>query len=277
MVDAADPEDQTLAQHDNEYAFLLIETDHMSVEDVVNRTRRAFPELFAPTPGEPASPKREAVGVRSVKRMTPGIPEDLLYSYAEFPRVEERFGLALDLSLAPRGPSMLFDLVESLGLPAGAAAVDVGCGEGSHALTLAQRFGLTVTGVDPVPRHIEIANAQLAACAWAAVRSRVRFILGSAQSLPIVAASMDLVWCRDVLVHVADLDQAFDGFRRVLRPGGIAVVYQMLGTELLEPGEREWLFSTMGVVPASADHTVVEAAIGKSGLRVFERIDLATE
>ena len=67
-----------------------------------------------------------------------------------FDLVEEQFNEALDESLDPAGPEVLYDYVAGMGLPAGAIALDAGCGEGEHAIELSRRFGLRVTGIDPV-------------------------------------------------------------------------------------------------------------------------------
>ena len=74
--------------------------------------------------------------------------------------------------------------------------------------------------------------------------------------------SVDLVWCRDVLVHVEALDRAYAEFRRILRNDGRVLVYQWFGTERLEPREAEWLWNAMRVVPANADPERTEAAAG---------------
>ena len=66
-------------------------------------------------------------------------------------------------------------------------------------------------------------------------------------------------------------------FRRVLRPGGHVLVYQMFGSELLEPREAAWLWATMGVVPESADPARSEAAIAAAGLRIGERLLIGSE
>lgn len=213
------------------------------------------------------------------KRLGPGEPSWLEQSYDAYPRIEDAFRAELDKSLDPRGPEMLYDLVRGLSLPPGALVVDVGCGEGAHTLRLAQRFGFAVTGVDPVRRHIELGNAGLAAAAEREpdLPRRVHFALGTAEALPLEAGSVDLVWCRDVLVHVAALDRAYGEFRRVLRKGGRALVYQMFGTDRLEPKEAAWLWKTMGVVPTSADPGRTDAAIAAAGLHVDERIDVGTE
>jgi len=202
-------------------------------------------------------------------------PAWLEQSYDAFPRVEEAFHAALEESLHPRGPDVLYDLVRGLGLAPGAVAVDVGCGDGEHAFRLAERFQLDVTGVDPVPRHLELASSELADRPERA--RRVRFQLGAAEALPLDDGTVDLVWCRDVLVHVADLDRAYAEFRRVLRAGGRALVYQMFGTDRLEPREAEWFWKTMGVVQTSADVPRTESAIAAAGLRIDECIDIGSD
>jgi SAM-dependent methyltransferase len=177
----------------------------------------------------------------------------LRQSYDVYAEVEEQFGQALEESLDPAGPGVLYDLVAGFGLPADAAALDVGCGEGGDAIELARRFGLTVLGIDPVPRHIGIARAELARTAEADPRLArlVAFEQGKAGTLPVGDQSADLLWCRDVLVHVDDLAGAYGEFRRVLRPGGRALIYQMFATELLEPREAAWLLPTMGCAATS--------------------------
>jgi SAM-dependent methyltransferase len=183
-------------------------------------------------------------------------------SYAEFPRIEEAFRAALDESLRPRSPELLYELVERLGLPEGSLVVDVGCGDGTHSYRLAERFGFSVVGIDPM-------QAPTAA-------RRVGFLRGAAEALPVEDESADLVWCRDVLVHVAELEQTYAEFRRVLRDGGHALVYQMFATDRLEPREAERLWRALGVVAASMDPARTDAAIVAAGLQVEERIDLGT-
>ncbi|HEX6820328.1 MAG TPA: class I SAM-dependent methyltransferase [Ktedonobacterales bacterium] len=199
--------------------------------------------------------------------------------YDLYPRVEEEFQAALDVSLNPRGPDQLYDLVESLVLPPGSSVLDLGCGEGRHSLRLASRFGFTVHGVDPVPRHIELAGEALAEAAaqQPELSERVRFELGAAETIPAADATYDLVWCRDVLVHVADLDQAYTSCRRVLRPGGRMLVYQMFGAERMEPREAAWLYATMGCVPQNMDPSHTVAAIAHAELHIEQCLELGSE
>jgi SAM-dependent methyltransferase len=184
--------------------------------------------------------------------------------YRDYPRIEEELHAALRESLHPRGPDLLYDLVRDMELRPGSAAVDVGCGDLRHSLRLAELFELEVLGVDPVPQEVDSGSG-------------VRFVVGTAEALPLDAESVELVWCRDVLVHVADLDRAYAEFHRVLRPGGRALVYQMFAGPRLEPREVAWLWQTIGVVPTSTDPECTESAIASAGLKVDQRIVLGSE
>src|SRR5439155_21056972 len=168
-------------------------------------------------------------------------------SYDAFPRIEAEFEGALDASLGPRGPELLYELVQGLHLAPRANVLDVGCGEGRHSLALAERFGFSVHGVDPVPRHIELSTERLdaAAARRPELRELVRFHRGSTESLPLDDRTIDLIWCRDVLVHVFALETAFTEWRRVLRDDGRAIVFQTLATDRLEPREAAWLFTAL--------------------------------
>src|SRR5207244_581163 len=108
---------------------------------------------------------------------------------------------ALDDSLHPRGPDLLYDLVGQLRLPPEATVIDLGCGRGRHAIALAERFAFSLHGVDPVPRNIAIAGAALreAAARTPALSGRVAFAIGRAETLPVRDSSADLVWCREVI------------------------------------------------------------------------------
>lgn len=204
---------------------------------------------------------------------------DFVGYYDTYPQVEEQFQATLDISLHPRGPELLYDLVRALGLPEGSRVIDIGCGEGRHSLKLAELFGFDVCGVDPVQRHLDIANDELRAAMTARpqLQRRVNFMLGTAEQVPVNDASVDLAWYRDVLVHVTDLNRAYTEVRRILRPAGRALIHQMFGTDRLETREARWLFTTMGVVPSNAAPDRTEQAIAAAGLRVDDCIELGTE
>ena len=185
--------------------------------------------------------------------------------YADYPRVEEAFGRALDESLQPRGPDVVFDVAHALGLPPTATVVDVGCGEGRDVVALRRRLGWAVVGLDPVARHLELARA---------AGGRARFAAGGVEALPLADGTVDLVWCREVLSHVRELDRAFAEVRRVLRPGGRAVVAQVCRTGRLVPAEATGPLAGLGHHPTAAE---VDAAVTTAGLAVDQRLVLGSE
>jgi SAM-dependent methyltransferase len=200
--------------------------------------------------------------------------------YDAFERIEDSFLEALDVSLEPRGPDHLYELVAGLSLPRGASLIDVGCGEGKHALVLAERFGFSVRGLDPIRRHIQMANDHLAAATERVpgLDERVSFEIAVAEDLPVEDASVDLVWCRDVLVLVAAIERAYREFRRVLAENGHVLVYQSsLATDRLEPREAKLLTNPLGIVQTSADPARTVAAIAAAGLHIDQQIEVGIE
>jgi SAM-dependent methyltransferase len=189
----------------------------------------------------------------------------LEFSFGDYEQIEEAFAEALEESLGPLGPDGLYDIVAGFGLEPGAVAVDAGCGDGRHTLELARRFGFRVLAVDPVERS-----------SWAD-DERVSFTVGSVEALPVSSGAADLVWCRDVLELVADLDRAYAELHRVLRPGGRALVYSMFATDWLEPHEADRLWAPLSVVASSTDTATMEAAIGAAGFRIDERVVIGSD
>jgi hypothetical protein len=94
---------------------------------------------------------------------------------------------------------------------------------------------------------------------------------GTAESLPVDDASVDLISCRDVL---AAPHGAYAEFQRVRRPGGRVLVYQMFATGPLHPAEAEPLFRALGVVAAGADPDRTDQAIADAGFTVDAMIEL---
>jgi SAM-dependent methyltransferase len=183
----------------------------------------------------------------------------------------------LDQSLEPRDPELLYELVA--GVPPGhrRSILDLGCGRGRHSIELARRFGATVHGVDPDRHGLDEATRALAKeCEDApGLRDLVSFVAGNAEHIPLEDDAVDVVWCRDVLCLVEDLERAYAECRRVLRDGGRVVVYQMFVTDRLEPGEASEVL--LGCVPSSMVPERTELAIASAGLQVEECIVLGTE
>jgi SAM-dependent methyltransferase len=126
-------------------------------------------------------------------------------------------------------------------------------------------LGWSVVGVDPVRRNLEVARAGA---------GPVPVAVGVVEALPLPDGAVDVVWCREVLSLVGDLTPAFTEVRRVLRPGGRAVVVQVCRTERLAAEEATGVLASLGDHPSFDE---VDAAVGAAGLRVEERVVLASE
>jgi len=198
----------------------------------------------------------------------------LIEDYDHYPRIEAEFQSALDESLNSRGPELLYEIVRNLGLPPKADALDLGCGEGRFSIELAKRFGFLVTGVDPVPRNIEVANHALndATKRGPGLADLVHFQLGAAETLPLADSSIDLICCREVLALVEDLASAFAECRRVLCPEGRMLIYQNCRTDRLEPREAELLGAT-----GRFDARHMEATFRAAGFEAEQFMDLGSE
>src|SRR5207245_10856909 len=94
------------------------------------------------------------------------------------------------------------------------------------------------------------------------------------ESWPRDDRTIDLICCRDVLVHVCALETAFTEWRRVLRDDGRAIVFQTLATDRLEPREAAWPFAALGIAVGSTDPKRVDESIAAGGLRIDRRLDL---
>lgn len=108
----------------------------------------------------------------------------------------------------------------------GQRAVDVGVGTGDLALGLlrASDPSSVVVGVDFSPRMLAISRRRASG-----LRLGDRYLpaLANAESLPLADTSVDRIVSAFTLRNIGDLGRAFREMRRVLRPGGRAVLLEL--------------------------------------------------
>jgi 2-polyprenyl-6-hydroxyphenyl methylase/3-demethylubiquinone-9 3-methyltransferase len=93
----------------------------------------------------------------------------------------------------------------------GERVLDLGCGAGRFVRALGE------AGTDPV--GVELAEAALERARRNAPGADLRLVTPDG-ALPVEHRSVDVVWCSEVLEHVADVAGLLVEVRRVLRPGG---------------------------------------------------------
>src|SRR5947209_14523461 len=154
---------------------------------------------------------------------------------------------------------------EALGDVRGLAALDLGCGTGRHSLWLAAA-GAAVTAVD-------FSDGMLAEAKRKPGADAVRWVAHDLhRPLPFAEATFDLVVSGLVLEHLHELDGFFAEARRVLKPGGRAVVSAMHPAMFLRGTQARFTDPATGelVQPGSVPHSIgsfVMAAV-RAGFRL---------
>ena len=125
---------------------------------------------------------------------------------------------------------------DRLGLKAGEALLDLGCGAGRHAYE-ALRRGARVTALDYDAAELEgvafVAGSMIEA-GEVPPEGGYETVHGDATDLPFEDATFDRVIASEVLEHIPDDALAMSELSRVLKPGGtMAVTVPRFGPELL--------------------------------------------
>jgi SAM-dependent methyltransferase len=125
------------------------------------------------------------------------------------------------------GPAATLEVLERLQLTDGARLLDVGSGLGGPTRLAASTLPVHVTGTDITPEVVDTARALTQR---AGLADRVAFEVASGASLPFDSASFDAAMMIHVGMNIDDKRAVFADVRRVLRPGGLFVVFDQMRT-----------------------------------------------
>lgn len=134
-----------------------------------------------------------------------------------------------------RGRKATLELAEFLQLGPTSRVLDIGSGLGGPARTLAESFGCHVTGIDITQAFCDAATAL---SGWVGLSDRVNFRQGDATQLPFGDAEFDAAMTIHVAMNLAAKDRMYAEAKRILKPGGRFVVYDVLqgeGGDVLYP------------------------------------------
>jgi ubiquinone/menaquinone biosynthesis C-methylase UbiE len=134
--------------------------------------------------------------------------------------------------------------------PDGGTVVDLGCGPGAVLVRVAALApSLDLTGVDIDADMIERARHRAERRFAGTARRGPRFVVADASALPFPAESVDLVVSSYAVHHLPDRHAARSEIMRVLKPGGRALIWDIVSPH----GEPE---GTHGPTSPSATHAV---------------------
>jgi SAM-dependent methyltransferase len=123
------------------------------------------------------------------------------------------------------------DLLGQMDLGAETRLLDLGSGLGGPARFIASTVGCHVTGIDLTEEFVATA---IALSEMTGLSERTSFVQGSALDLPFKADSFDAATLIHVGMNLPDKAALFAGAARVLRPGGVFAVYDVMRTS---PGD----------------------------------------
>ncbi|TDV41047.1 methyltransferase domain-containing protein [Actinophytocola oryzae] len=121
------------------------------------------------------------------------------------------------VSLANAVARITRKVTDTLGLRPEESVLDAGCGPGTTAISMAERFGARVTGITVSRFEVERAIARAGA---STVGDLVDFEYGDFMDLEYPDGSFDAVLALESLQNAPDLTQVLAELYRVLRPGG---------------------------------------------------------
>ena len=171
----------------------------------------------------------------------------------------------------------LQSVLRAAGEVSGRDVLDVGCGDGRYAITLA-RLGARVVGLDPSGPALEVARGRASDAGVT-----VALAEGDGRSIPFASETFDIVTAVTVLCFVKSPEKVFGEVERVLRPGGLLVIGELgrwstwAAWRRLKGwfGSRTWASATFwtsgglralarggGLVPASVEGSVYYPPVG---------------
>jgi SAM-dependent methyltransferase len=125
------------------------------------------------------------------------------------------------------GREATVEFTAQLELASGMHVLDLGCGIGGASRFVAERYGCRVTGVDITEDFVRTAEAL---ARRVGLGERVGYRCASGLALPFEQGAFDAAYMMHVGMNVADKSALFAEVHRVLKPGGMFGVYDVVLT-----------------------------------------------
>ncbi len=123
-----------------------------------------------------------------------------------------------------RGRDATRELARLADLQPGMQVLDLGCGVGGPARTLAAEFGCRVTGLELVKEYCRAARMLTERVG---LSDKVTFRHGNAMDMPFDESSFDVIWLQHTLMNIKDKARLFKEAQRVLAGQGRIALYEV--------------------------------------------------
>ena len=133
--------------------------------------------------------------------------------------------------------------LDQMGLDSTQHLLDIGCGLGGGARFAATRYRARITGIDLTHEFVETGNIL---CGWVGLADHITLHQGSALAMPFEASTFDGAYMMHVGMNIEDKAGLFAEVHRILRPGAVFGIYDVMRT-----GDGEIAFP----VPWASDAT----------------------
>ncbi len=156
--------------------------------------------------------------------------------------------------------------LEKLALKGDEHVLDVGCGIGGAARTMATLTGCRVSGIDLTPEYVEVAR-QLTLLTR--LEEKVDFQAASALSMPFDDAAFDAVITIHVAMNIEDRAGLYKECARVMKPGARLCIY-----DVMKKNDGPFAFPVPWAAAPESSHLRTPEEVGmflqKAGFEVLE-------
>jgi SAM-dependent methyltransferase len=147
--------------------------------------------------------------------------------------------------------------------------LDVGCGLGGPARFVASRYRCRVDGIDLTPEYVQTGQT---ICQWVGLGDRISLHQGSALSMPFSDGAFDGAYMLHVGMNIEDKSGLCSEVARVLRPGALFGIYDVMKT-----GEGDLSFpvpwATTAASSAVAAPEVYRSALQAAGFAIVAELN----
>jgi len=156
--------------------------------------------------------------------------------------------------------------ISKMSLSGNEHVLDVGCGIGGAARTIASQTGCRVSGIDLTPEYVDVAATLTR---LTRLEAKTRFHTASALSMPFDDNTFDAAITVHVSMNIEDRDALYTEIARVMKPQARLCIY-----DVMKKGDEPIVFPVPWAVSAESSHLrtpeEVSALLQDCGFEVIE-------